>query len=306
MTDINQLKRLSIRDYLTRRGIRPARENTRCGFYLSPLRAEYTPSFKVDYVLNLWHDFGTGKGGSIIDLVMGLENCDKSQAIRSLGSDEIKPIVTVAPAIPPVPALRILADAPLCHPALVGYLQNRCIDPVTASSYCREVRYAVGGKTFFAVGFRNDAGGWELRSERFKGSSSPKHITTIDNRSDTVIAFEGFMDFLSYLTLKIPEPLRIDAAVLNSVVNLPKALPFLKRHRTVHTFFDNDEAGRRAAAQVQQLAPTVEAVDQSFFRNYKDLNEYLQARQATVQEAERKQLPNPIRRTPKPSPKQRR
>ncbi|WP_419511037.1 toprim domain-containing protein [Alistipes sp.] len=298
MTDIKQLKRLSIRDYLSRRGIRPARENARYGFYLSPLRAEHTPSFKVDYEQNLWYDFGTGEGGSIIDLVMRMENCDKSQAIRSLGSDEIKPIVTVVSAIPTVPALRILADAPLCHPALVGYLQNRCIAPETASSYCREVRYAVGGKTFFAVGFRNDAGGWELRSEYFKGGSSPKHITTIDNRSDTVIAFEGFMDFLSYLTLKIPETLRIDAAVLNSVVNLPKALPFLKRHRTVHTFFDNDEAGRRAAAQVQQLAPAVEVVDQSFFRNYKDVNEYLQASQ-------KKEQSQPIRKAPKPGLKQR-
>lgn len=301
MTDIKQLKRLSIRDYLSRRGIQPARDNTRCGFYLSPFRAEHTPSFKVDYALNLWHDFGTGKGGSIIDLVMGLENCDKSQAIRSLGSDETKPIAAVAPApaIPIAPALRILADAPLCHPALVGYLQRRSIDPETASAYCREVRYAVGMKAYFAIGFHNDAGGWELRSEYFKGGSSPKHITTIDNRSDTVIAFEGFMDFLSYLTLKIPETLRIDAAVLNSVVNLPKALPFLKRHRTVHTFFDNDEAGRRAAAQVQQLASAVEVVDQSFFRDYKDVNEYLQARQATVRQSDRKQLPNPIRRTPK-------
>lgn len=299
MTDIQQLKRLSIRDYLSRRGIRPARENARYGFYLSPFRAEHTPSFKVDYVQNLWYDFGTGEGGSIIDLVMGLENCDKSQAIQSLGSDEIKPIVTVAPAIPTVPALRILADAPLCHPALVGYLQSRGINPETASAYCREVRYAVGKKAYFAIGFHNDAGGWELRSEYFKGGSSPKHITTIDNRSDTVIAFEGFMDFLSYLTLKIPETLCIDAAVLNSVVNLPKALPFLERHRAVHTFFDNDEAGRWATAQVQQLAPAVEVVDQSFFRDYKDVNEYLQVRQ-------KKEQSQPICKAPKPGPKQRR
>ena len=308
MTDIKQLKRLSIRDYLSRRGIRPARENARYGFYLSPLRTEHTPSFKVDYVQNLWYDFGAGEGGSIIDLVMRLESRDFMQAVQSLDNGEIKmtaPAMLV-PAIPIAPALRILADAPLCHPALVGYLQNRCIAPETASAYCREVRYAVGSKSYFAIGFRNDAGGWELRSEYFKGGSSPKHITTIDNRSDTVIAFEGFLDFLSYLTLKIPETLRIDAAVLNSVVNLPKALPFLERHRAVHTFFDNDEAGRWATAQVQQLAPAVEVVDQSFFRNYKDVNEYLQVRQATVQEAERKQLPNPIRRTPKSFPKQRR
>ncbi|WP_298033289.1 toprim domain-containing protein [uncultured Alistipes sp.] len=301
MTDIKQLKRLSIRDYLSRRGIRPARENARYGFYLSPLRAEHTPSFKVDYEQNLWYDFGTGEGGSIIDLVMRLENCDFMQAVYSLDNGEIKMTASSAipvPAIPTAPALRILSDAPLRHPALVGYLQSRGINPETASAYCREVRYTVGNKPFFAVGFRNDAGGWELRSERFKGSSSPKHITTIDNRSDTMIAFEGFMDFLSYLTLKMYEPLRIDAVVLNSVVNLPKALPFLERHRAVHTFFDNDDAGRRATSQVQQLAPAVEVVDQSFFRNYKDVNEYLQASQ-------KKEQSQPIRKAPKPGLKQR-
>lgn len=173
MTDIQQLKRLSIRDYLSRRGIRPARENDCCGFYLSPLRAEHTPSFKVDYTLNLWHDFGTDKGGSIIDLVMGLENCDKSQAIRLLDSGEISP-VTLAPAsaTPPVPALRILAHTPLQYAALIGYLRERGISPTIAAAYCRQVRYAIGGREFFAIGFRNDAGGWELRSERTKSAPS--------------------------------------------------------------------------------------------------------------------------------------
>lgn len=36
--------------------------------------------------------------------------------------------------------------------------------------------------------------------ERFKGSSSPKQITTVDHQSDKVIVFEGFMDFLACLS----------------------------------------------------------------------------------------------------------
>ena len=122
------------------------------------------------------------------------------------------------------PMLRILSDAPLRHPALLGYLASRGIVPGIAAAYCREVRYQVRSRCFFAIGFRNDCGGWELRSERFKGSSSPKQITTFDHQSDKVIVFEGFMDFLACLSMKHPAPLGIDAAVLNSVVNLPKAL----------------------------------------------------------------------------------
>ena len=178
-----------------------------------------------------------------------------------------------------VPALRILSDAPLRHPALVGYLSSRGIVPSVAAAFCREVRYEVNGRAFFAVGFRNDAGGWELRSERFKGGSSPKHITTLDNRSDTVIAFEGFMDFLAYLSLKHPERLHIDAAVLNSVVNLPKAVPFLSRHPVIHAFFDNDEAGRKTTADLIRLCPRSEVIDQRYFYSgHKDVNDYLIAR----------------------------
>ena len=292
---MNDLKNISIRLFLARRGIQPKYERNGYGMYLSPLRDEHTPSFKVDYVQNLWYDFGLGEGGTLLTLVMRLERCDSREAIRRLQNGEkwnagvsLSPDIYERPvaggassAVRPaaVPALRILSDAPLRHPALVGYLASRGIVPSVAAAFCREVRYEVNGRAFFAVGFRNDAGGWELRSERFKGGSSPKHITTFDNRSDTVIAFEGFMDFLAYLSLKHPERLRIDAAVLNSVVNLPKAVPFISRHPVIHAFFDNDEAGRKATADLIRLCPRSEVIDQRhFYRGHKDVNDYLIAR----------------------------
>ena len=293
---MNDLKNISIRDFLARRGIQPKYERNGYGMYLSPLRDERTPSFKVDYVQNLWYDFGLGEGGTLLTLVMRLEQCDSREAVRRLQNGEkrnaysasLSPDIYERPvaggassAVRPaaVPALRILSDAPLRHPALVSYLSSRGIVPSVAAAFCREIRYEVNGRAFFAVGFRNDAGGWELRSERFKGGSSPKHITTFDNRSDTVIAFEGFMDFLAYLSLKHPGRLRIDAAVLNSVVNLPKAVPFISRHPVIHAFFDNDEAGRKATADLIRLCPRSEVIDQRhFYRGHKDVNNYLIAR----------------------------
>ena len=293
---MNDLQNISIRDFLARRGILPKYERNGYGMYLSPLREERTPSFKVDYVRNLWYDFGLGEGGTLLTLVMRLKRCDSREAVRRLQNGEKKDAgsVSLSPGIgePPVaggaspvlrpaavPALRILSDAPLRHPALVGYLASRGIVPPVAAAFCREVRYEVNGRAFFAVGFHNDAGGWELRSARFKGGSSPKHITTIDNRSDTVIAFEGFMDFLAYLSLKHPEQLHIDAAVLNSVVNLPKAIPFLSRHPVIHAFFDNDEAGRKTTSDLIRLCPRSELIDQScFYSGHKDVNDYLTAR----------------------------
>ena len=275
-------RRISIRAYLAARGILPRWERGNRGMYLSPLRKERTASFSVSYDKNLWHDFGTGEGGSIIDLVARMEGCSDTEAARRLAIGEHGMLVPVhVEALrtnEPTPSrLIILSDRELTHPALLGYLTGRGIDPAIARTYCREVRYTTGGKEYFAIGFRNDAGGWELRNPRFKGSSTPKNITTLDNGSDTTMVFEGFIDFLSYLSLKANPTPAIDTTVLNSVTNLQKAVPFLSHHRVVHAFLDNDDAGRKALARLEESLPSTEVIDQSvFYRNYKDLNDYWQ------------------------------
>ena len=275
-------RRISIRAYLAARGIKPRWERGNRGMYLSPLREERTASFSVSYDKNLWHDFGTGEGGSIIDLVARMEGCSEVEAARRLNernTGTFAPLSVEPPrASEPTPSrLIILSDRELTHPALLGYLTGRGIDPAIARTYCREVRYTIGGKEYFAIGFRNNTGGWELRNSRFKGSSTPKNITTLDNGSDTAMVFEGFIDFLSYLSLKANPTPAIDATVLNSVTNLQKAVPFLSHHRVVHAFLDNDDAGRKALARLEESLPSTEVIDQSvFYRNHKDLNDYWQ------------------------------
>ena len=196
---------IGIREYLLRRGLQPHHETATHGMFLSPLREERTPSFSVRYDKGLWYDFGLGEGGTLLQLVMRLEGCSMAEAIRSLrkgSADEVpfQPLPTASPREDS--PLRILGVGEIRHPALIGYLRERGIDPAVAGALCREVHYAVGERRFFAIGFRNDAGGWELRSPQFKGSSAPKNITTFDRHGDTALLFEGFFDLLSYLTLQ--------------------------------------------------------------------------------------------------------
>ena len=281
MRTIQDIKLIPIRDYLAKRGITPKQENSRYGFYLSPFREEQDASFKVDYVQNLWYDFGEGRGGSIIDLVMEIEKCNFQQAVERLRNDNISTSTLVtSQTLHTLPnRLQVLGDYPLCHPALINYLDSRAIDASIAKKFCREVHYSVGGRNYFAIGFSNDYGGWELRSERFKGCSTPKHITTIDS-SDKALAFEGFMDFLSYLTIKRNDSPTCNIAVLNSVANIQKAVPFLARHRSIYTFLDNDNAGRKALSEIERLCPQSKVINQSdFYRRHKDLNDYLRSQQ---------------------------
>ena len=280
MRTIQDIKHIPIRNFLAQRGITPKQENSRYGFYLSPLREEQDASFKVDYAQNLWYDFGVGRGGSIIDLVMEIEKCNFQQAVERLRNDNISTSTLVtSQTLHTLPnRLQVLGDYPLRHPALVNYLGSRSIDTSIAKKFCREVHYSVGERNYFAIGFRNDYGGWELRSERFKGCSTPKHIATIDNGSDKALAFEGFMDFLSYLTIKRNDSPTCNIAVLNSVANIQKAVPFLARHCSIYTFLDNDDAGRKALAEIERLCPQSKVINQSdFYRRHKDLNDYLRS-----------------------------
>lgn len=272
---LDNIKRISIRGYLGAQGIKPQWERNNRAMYLSPFRQENNASFSVNHDENVWYDHGTGEGGSIIDLVARIENCTVGEAISRLEQNNSLPAVERR-AAPNNRRIEIRSVEPLNHPVLIGYLRDRNIDLATTRKYCNEVRYSIDDKEYFAIGFKNDAGGWELRNRNFKGSSTPKNITTLNNGSDTAMVFEGFIDFLSYLSLKGNSSPTIDTAVLNSVTNLAKAIPFLQSHRTVHAFLDNDEAGQKTLARLREFLPASYVVDQSvFYQKHKDLNDYL-------------------------------
>ena len=280
--DAKAINKFPIRDYLAARGIRPIKERGYYGLYHSPLREDHTPSMKVDYDKNLWIDYGTGKGGTLIDLVMRVERCDAGEAIR-LMEQRISGMSSFSfhGNSNPVPrhresAITIEEVRPLENPALLAYLTERGNDLSAARVHCSEVYYRVADKSYFAVGFRNDAGGWELRNRYFKGCSS-KAPTTRRGDYPTCLVFEGFMDYLSYLTLKRnPNPPH-NIAVLNSVTNLAKAVPFIVSHEQVYAYLDNDEAGRKATVELKTACRNLS--DQSVhYRPHNDLNDYLRNR----------------------------
>ena len=279
--DAKTVNKFPIRDYLAAQGIRPAKDNPRYGFYLSPLREERTPSFKVDYGQNLWYDFGLGEGGTLIDLVMRMERCDAGEAMRRLerriGESPVSSFYGTNPPLPKRETSMIVdAVRTLENPALLSYLTQRSIDLGMARAHCSEVHYRVSGKSYFAVGFRNDTGGWELRNRYFKGCTS-KAPTTRRGDYPTCLVFEGFMDYLSFLTFKRNPTPPHNIVVLNSVTNLAKALPFIASHEHVDAYLDNDDAGRKATDELKKACRNLS--DQSIhYRPYNDLNDYLRSR----------------------------
>lgn len=135
--DIKILNQLSIRQYLTDSNIHPVTDKAHYGMYHSPLRADHNASMKVDYNKNLWIDYGTGEGGTLIDLVMGLEKCTLPEAIRRLEQRATGIHSFSFHGNTPVPAkpesgIIIEQVQPLTNPALITYLKERKINIDTA------------------------------------------------------------------------------------------------------------------------------------------------------------------------------
>ena len=143
----------------------------------------------------------------------------------------------------------------------------------SAKIYCKEVHYQIRGRNYYAVGFVNDQGGYALRNPYFKNCVAPNHITTFDRETNAVHLLEGFIDYLSLLTLH-PEQEKISAVVLNSVNYFEKAVQFLSKHKQINAFLDNDNAGKRVVEKLQQLQLPIIDYSKSYSQ-YKDLNDYL-------------------------------
>ena len=275
--EIQRIKQIAITDYLQQQGYAPARVQGIHYWYYSPLRNESTPSFKVNTERNQWYDFGSGEHGDIIDLVCALHRCTISEAIRLLsGAKQVAHQEFSFGGERKISErkLEILSAQPLTNPYLLRYFAERGISLSIANRYCSEIRYNNTNRTYYAIGFANDAGGWEIRSPYFKGCIAPKAITTISKGTDVLQIFEGFMDFLSWQTLNLSST--CDTIVLNSLALLPRIQEKIKGYKQVESFLDNDDAGRKSFEVLKQFYPHV--IDGSVrYGAHKDLNEWLVA-----------------------------
>ena len=288
--DLSLIKRYPIVEYLERKGVKPVRRTPAYALYRSPLREETHPSFKVDTEKNLWIDYAEGRGGSIIDLCMRMERCSLSEAIRLLGRNA--PDTTCSPRMVCVHGTsnqesigqatsangtrRLTGISDTLPPHLQDYLmKERYIDLAKAKPFLKCISYEVRGQHYQAIGFANQSGGYELRdSGSFKGTIAPKDITPIfADRAEPVCIFEGFIDFLSFLSMK--EEVTNHCLVMNSISNVARSIRYLNDSQvsSIRTFLDNDEAGRRTTEDLVKAGFKVENMS-VHYRSFKDFNEY--------------------------------
>ena len=282
-TDIDMIRRIPLADFLARLGHEPVRRSGNELWYIAPYRGERTPSFRVNVAKQLWYDFGTGKGGDIFTLAGEfIGSNDFMEQVKFIAETANMPMPvpevskpTFLPK-PSEPAFEGVEAVPLLRSPLTDYLAERGIPYAVASHHCFRLNYGVRGKRYFAVGFPNMAGGYEVRSRHFKGCIPPKDVSLVkleNTAADVCSVFEGFMDFLSAATLGLETG---DCLVLNSVSNVEKAMKHLDAYGRINCFLDRDEAGRRTLDVLGKRHGGRVCDRSALYDGCKDLNEYLQ------------------------------
>lgn len=293
-----QLHSISIIEIMAHYGKRL--DHTRSGLYFSPFRDETNPSFHINESKNSWYDYGTGEGGSLFDFVCKFAGISRGEVYDWLASfrhmvPESEYKAVIAPILQrPQHSSKIVIDSAshtFTRTKLVEYAASRAVSKEILEKYCEEVIYHVEtapDRQFFAIGFKNNSDGYVLRSSISKKCSC-SDITTLDpsgrmtdrTTGDKVLVFEGFMDFLSWMTdVKQLTP-EYDCCILNSVTNIGKALPWIMQHTNIAAFMDNDQAGKDTLQKIMESAQETADHDicvydmSRLYEGYNDLNEKL-------------------------------
>ena len=274
--NIDEIREISLVEFLNQLGYQPTGRDSNGLWFYAPYRSERKPSFHVNPNRQVWYDFGTGAGGDIFSLAG--EMSGETDFLRQADYIAEKMRLPVAKPYKPKPfveepTFENVKVSRLEAPALLKYLFERGIPRDFAQRYCVQVDYQLHGKDYYAIGFRNNADGLELRNPFFKGSYPPKQITTIANGNARCNVFEGFIDFLSAERLGYNDGM--DSVVLNSVSNVAKAISPLADYTVIQCYLDNDTAGRAALARLQREFGDRVMDKSALYPNHKDLNDYL-------------------------------
>lgn len=279
-----QFNSISLEEVLLSLGHLPTKQNEKEAWYLNPFASESQASFKLNKRLNAWYLHSEGIGGNNTDFMKKYLKTSVNEVLDWAKKQNFSSFHQQAQVKKSEPNYRIDEILDLQNPNLKKYLQERGLSS-KIYEYIKEMRFTIGEKKLYAIGFENLSGGFELRNSFYKGSLLKKDISIINLNSNVqdilnfqdknikgVAVFEGFMDALSFIEMQ--KSFSGEILVMNSIALLNKSIEHLKNYSDINLFLDNDTAGMKCKSQIIKSFP--EAKDHcGIYFNHKDLNEFL-------------------------------
>ncbi len=256
---------IAISKILDKLQIKPQHIGKSKALYRSPITKEHEASFWVYFRKNSWYDFAIPAGGALEDFAKrylkftGEANTpmDVSRWISNMASDSRFAQVADLSAADKVDgqALFVKSVEQIHFLGLIKYLEGLGIPISTARRYAKELKVLnhKTGRTFIAIGTKNENGGYELRNPFFNGFVHPRGISFFRGTnppSRGIHIFKDIFDFLSVLTQLDCQAWEHDTIVLHTDANASVAAPYIQHYgyKTMYTWMDNDPGGDRATS----------------------------------------------------------
>jgi len=284
-----QLNSIGLEEVLVFLGHLPTRQNEKEVWYLSPFGSESQASFKVDKPKNLWYLFSEGVGGTTTDFIQKYFNISVKGALEWASNQDFsfhQQIKTSRSSL----NYHIDRIININHPNLVSYLHERGLSE-KVYPFIKELWFTIENKQLYAIGFKNNSEGWELRNSFYKGALHKKDITVLSFPKETesvsnnetkknavnqkITVFEGFTDALSFIEMQ--KSFVGDLLVLNSIAMIKSAIDILTPYSEINLFLDNDESGRNCTNMILRSFPYAKDFSH-LYSNHKDLNQHLVAK----------------------------
>ncbi|MHB8871722.1 MAG: toprim domain-containing protein [Candidatus Doudnabacteria bacterium] len=247
MSKLDEAKEVDIISYLSSIGYEPKKAGGNKVWYNSPLHIESTPSFYVSG--SKWRDMGCisleKPFGDVIDLCQEVNNCSRMEAIDTLINGTSIPKFEPREVTDESKLVILNVYEEIKDQRLKDYLKKRCITENVYNRYLGEAHYCFSSnpeKVYTACSFRNDKGGYELRSNWHKYVAVPKHYTTF-GEGTTLNLYEGFINALSSLCYFGMEEFQQTTIVLNGLGILRRLLDELPKYTKINCFLDHGEKG---------------------------------------------------------------
>ena len=260
-------------------------------FIKSPFTSEKTASFCIFQKTDSFFDYSSDFGGDVVELHRKLNSLSRREAYRQMIQGEFQGTVSLINLLPPNPhkvaksTFKVLEIIDIEDQDLINYFYlGRGINPHILKEHCKEIHYEVKGFNNKGICFINNIGGYEIRSAKFKGGFGSKDVKFIQGAGDPDLRkkylniFEGFSDFLAYLTLSNKLNDYYNTYVLNSVV-FKDRIKLPDGTQKLRCFVDNDDAGNKAIEYYKVLYGEEMVQDmRGYYKDFNDVNEYLIAK----------------------------
>ena len=284
MIDTEKLKTIDAEIVLNTLGL-PYKKTGDGLMALAAYRDENTASISIQqrYGKWLWKDFGSGKGGTWIDLVMAVKDLNYLDAIKFLNNIENSEVnnggqekrsFSFGRKEDKPNRIEISTITEITDDKLINYLYSRATSVIP--DWIKQINYKVirDNKTYLnsAVCIKNSADGYAIRNPKIKMNigKSAYSLFTKNNKRELIFVTEGMFDGLT-----IAEKMRnrlYDLIILNSTKNLNnKVMEILSGYKNIILALDNDTAGKEAQNQIMKRVKNVNIYKLTF--KAKDLNE---------------------------------